>query len=157
MSATLEERTVLPPDEPQRPAVERVAQAMARHTDLQARLVGPDGYQVDLPDAVYVALRMVVDAMSKGMGVTIQPSNAELTTQQAADLLHISRPTLVRLLADGKIPFHQVGRHRRVYLEDLLHYEETTRHDRQAALAELSRESAADGTDDESDQLITRH
>jgi excisionase family DNA binding protein len=160
MSARLEDKTVLPPDEPHRSEFARLAALLPdrRHRDPRqrpARLIGPDGHDVELPDDLYAVLLNVVHSLAKGMGVTIQPSNAELTTQQAADLIGISRPTLVRLLMDGAIPHHMVGRHRRVFLEDLLEYDQRSRHARRKALAELSHEAAHDGTDDETNEIIS--
>lgn len=91
-------------------------------------------------------LTHIVDALSRGQGVSVVPTNAQLTTQQAADHLGVSRPTLVKLLEHGDIPFTKVGRHRRVTLEDLITYEETSRHRRRQALEALTAESVADGT-----------
>jgi len=84
-------------------------------------------------------------AMASGQGVTIAPHNAMLTTQEAADFLGISRPTLVRLLTDGLIPHEMRGRHRRVMLADLLDYQDRSRDDRRAALSEMVREGEAAG------------
>ena len=82
------------------------------------------GEQVELPPEVYRVLRQVVEAMSKGLAVTVAPQAQTLTTQQAADLLGISRPTLIRLLEGGRIAFERVGTHRRVLLRDVLAYRE---------------------------------
>ncbi|WP_247648770.1 helix-turn-helix domain-containing protein [Saccharomonospora xinjiangensis] len=153
-TSTLEERTVFPPDESQhREELGRLAAVLHAHTaggcraDV-ARLVGPDGGEVALPGELYRLLLRVVDDLNNGFAVVIQPSNAVLTTQEAADLLHISRPTLVKLLERGEIPYHKIGRHRRVYLRDVLEYDERTRREREAALDEMALESAHDGTAD---------
>lgn len=70
----------------------------------RAALVGPDGERVDLPEAVYAVLVDVVRSMQGGRAVTVAPTSTRLTTQEAADLLGVSRPTLVKLLESGRIP-----------------------------------------------------
>lgn len=144
MSSTLRERTVLPPDNPA--DLVRFARGMAdAAAPARAKLVGPDGSQLDIPAELYELLRDVVGALSQGMAVSIAPHNTMLTTQEAADLLNISRPTLVRLLTDGEIPHSLRGRHRRVLLRDILEYSERTRTERRRALDQM----AADAEDDE--------
>ncbi len=103
-------------------------------------LVDADGRRVELPRPVFEALRQVVTAMATGQGVTIAPHNAMLTTQEAADFLGISRPTLVRLLVDGAIPYEMRGRHRRVMLAHLLDYLDHARAARRLVLEEMVRE-----------------
>ncbi|MFI5614984.1 helix-turn-helix domain-containing protein [Amycolatopsis sp. NPDC051903] len=153
MSA-LKDRTVQPPDVSHRAEFEHVAEVLAEHDALHpALLISPDGAKVELPAPLYDVLRRAALTMAKGMGVTLQSANAELTTQQAADLLGIARPTLVRLLERDEIPFHTVGRHRRVELTDLLAYDARVRRQREALLVEMAMESADDGLDDETDGL----
>jgi excisionase family DNA binding protein len=93
-------------------------------------LLGPDGEQVPLPEEVYRVLVEVVEAMREGKAITLVPRTQRLTTQEAADFLGISRPTRVKLLEDGKIPYDQPGRRRRILFTDLLAYQERQREDR---------------------------
>ena len=129
MSSTLRERTVLPPDD--LAGIAQVARGLREvKAPAKARLVGPDGSQVEIPDELYGVLLDVVGALSQGMAISIAPHNTMLTTQEAADLLNVSRPTLVRLLTDGEISYTMRGRHRRVLLRDILDYQERTRSER---------------------------
>lgn len=105
----------------------------------EARLLGPDGEMIGIPASAFHALRLVVDAMSRGQTVVLAPQEEELTSQQAADLLRVSRPHLVKLLDGGEIPFHRVGTHRRVRLEDVLDYRGKRSQDRREKLDELTR------------------
>ena len=108
------------------------------------------GRRVELPASVFRVLVDVVQALARGQSVAVLHYDEELTTQQAADLLQVSRPYLVRLLEEGQIPYHQVGTHRRIYLRDLLAYKEQ-RDRRRASLRELRRASEALGLYDEPD------
>ena len=106
---------------------------------LPARLIGPGGETIPLPDSAFRALAVVVAAMSRGQAITLIPVGQELTTQQAAEILHVSRPHLTKLLEAGEIPFHKVGTHRRVAIEDVLAYRERRAGQRADALRELTR------------------
>jgi excisionase family DNA binding protein len=144
MANALRERTVLPPEDSSDLA--RFARRLANLEEpARARLVGPDGFQIDIPDELYGVLRDVVTALSHGLAISIAPHNTMLTTQEAADLLNVSRPTLVRLLTDEEIPYTMRGRHRRVMLRDILDYRDRTRRERRLALNQM----VADAEDDD--------
>ena len=90
------------------------------------------------------ALHMLVDIlnnMAQGNAVTMVPVNAELTTQQAADFLNVSRPHLVKLLEEGKLPFRLVGTHRRVPFKELLAYQQISNEKSRKAADELTRQA----------------
>lgn len=142
MTATVREQTVLPPQGPTDTLSELAKLLTPKEESKQAALVGQDGSHVEVPEPVYRVLRDVVTAMSKGLAITVAPHNTMLTTQEAADMLNMSRPTLVKLLErDKAIPFTQHGRHRRIKLEDVIAYQQRTRKERQEALDAM----AADG------------
>jgi excisionase family DNA binding protein len=102
-------------------------------------LVGPDGGHVELPDSAFRALVCVVRGMAAGCAMALMPSDERLTTNQAAELLHVSRPHLIKLLDEGKLPYEKVGSHRRLRLEDVLAYRRTRAREREAQLRELTQ------------------
>ena len=105
--------------------------------DVRPRLVGPDGESVELPESMFAVLLQVAAAMKAGLAVTVAPHHLTLSTQEAADLLRISRTTLVRLLETGVIPFDKPSRHRKVRLDDLLEYRRRQRSQAELALADM--------------------
>jgi excisionase family DNA binding protein len=108
-------------------------------------LLGPDGEQVPLPEEVYLVLVQVVEGLREGKVITVVPRTQRLTTQEAADFLGISRPTLVKLLEQGHIPYEQPGRHRRILFSDLLAYQQRRREERRAALDQMTRDASDAG------------
>ena len=103
-----------------------------------------------LPPELRDLLAEVVQAMRRGQAVSFAPLGQQLTTQQAADLLGVSRPTLIKILESGRIPYEQPGRHRRLRLSDVLSYQEQRRAEQRDALRELARDAQEAGLYDES-------
>ncbi|MCL1899820.1 MAG: helix-turn-helix domain-containing protein [Promicromonosporaceae bacterium] len=139
MAMTME-RTVIPPKG-----------AIALRPAATARPVAPvavefaDGTRQPLPEDVARLLSDIMDTLSAGQAVTVGRVNTTLSTQEAAELLDISRPTMVRLLEEGRIPFTRPGTHRRVALNDVISYQEAMRRERREALAGLTRETGLRG------------
>ena len=103
-------------------------------------LAGADEHEsVEIPELVHRVLRQVLEAMKAGKAVTVVPQNKLLTTQQAAELLGVSRPTVVKLIAEGKLPAETPGKRRRmVKLDDLLAYRAKRRDQQYRALVETA-------------------
>ena len=98
-------------------------------------------HQVELPTS---ALRLLVDILAElagGNAVKVVPIHAELTTQEAADLLNVSRPHLVKLLEDGALPHHKTGKHRRVRFADLMQFKTQRDQDSERAMSELAAQA----------------
>lgn len=92
----------------------------------------------DLPPGISALLREALNEMEQGHAVQVLPVGAELTTQQAADILGISRPTMAHLLDSGQIPSWKVGTHRRVRLEEVVAFSKSQEGKSTRALQELA-------------------
>jgi excisionase family DNA binding protein len=131
------EETVLPPKDAK--ALDLVHALLSKSQGDVLLMAGGEG--TELPPEVRRVLANVVEALRRGQAVTVAPHAQRLTTQQAADLLGISRPTLVKLLESGRIPFDVPGRHRRIRLTDLLTFQEVSRAERQQTLRDLTADA----------------
>jgi len=96
---------------------------------------------IELPGGAVKLLQAILEDMASGRAVTIVPQNAELTTQRAADFLNVSRPFLIRLLEQKKLPFRLVGTHRRIRFEDVLRFKENIDAERRKVLDQLAAEA----------------
>src|SRR3954454_648607 len=105
----------------------------------KCKLVGPTGETIVLPESVFYVLERVAEVMARGDSITVVPVGREVTTQQAADLLNVSRQYLVRLLDEKRIPFTKTGKHRRLRIEDVLVFKENRDRNRRAGMRELSQ------------------
>lgn len=109
------------------------------------KLLDGEGNSIELPDELYGVLRKVVHILMKGDTVSIVPVHHELTTQQAAEILNVSRPHLISLLEAGVLPFTKTGKHRRIRTGDLFEYKSARDQERRAQLAELTRTAEESG------------
>jgi len=145
MTTTIESRTYLPEEE----VAGRFADIVKTASSQEAtpRLVVGDK-AVELTPGMADVLVRVAQAMQQGLAVTVAPQTTRLTTQEAADMLGISRSTLVRMLEAGEIPFERIRRHRRLYLSDVLEYRERQRRASDEALSDMVADAQAMGAYD---------
>lgn len=150
MATEVAEREPIVADETEHLALDEIERALVQPTpESRALIVGPDGTRTELPESLYAVLVRAAHELRRGRGISILPVGLELTTQQAADLVNVSRPFLIRLLEAGQIPYHMVGTHRRIRLDDLLAYRRRRSQDRRAMLAGMAAEAQELGIYDE--------
>lgn len=139
--------TYLPREDEQGRLLDLVSALRDRGTEITAQpaLINANGQRFELPADVADAFEQIVGHLAQGQGVTVVPHHRLLTTQEAADLLDISRPTLVKLLESGELAFEMRGRHRRVRLQDVLDFQDSLRHNRADALDEMQDQAVEDG------------
>jgi excisionase family DNA binding protein len=119
--------------------------ALAKKRGKTARLTGFDGHRIEIPSDLVDALLLIVQQLKTGHGVSIAALRAEITTAEAAELLNVSRPFVIKLLESGVMPFRKVGTHRRVRLIDVLEYRDRQDAIANAALDEMVRQAEKHG------------
>lgn len=111
----------------------------------RCRLVGPLGEEIELPASIFHILERVAEVMANGDAITVVPVGQMLTTQQAANVLNVSRQYLVQLLESGEIPYEKTGTHRRLNIQDVLAFKQKRAGKRKKALDNLAAFSEEDG------------
>jgi excisionase family DNA binding protein len=141
VAPTSTESTPVIADERERNVLAELQHALTACVSMpgSATLVLSDGERLDVPASAMKSLLQVVEMLANGDAVSLVPVHRELTTQEAADLLNISRQYLVRMLDRGDIPSHKVGTHRRVALDDVMAYRRKRDVERREGLAELTQ------------------
>lgn len=154
MSAEAAEAVTVVPEDPDQLAT--VVGFLASHERVRGKVASPsyalvgvgEHERIEVPRSVHQALTKVVAALHAGKAVTIAPQTMKLTTQQAADLLGVSRPTVVRLITDGTLPAERIGNRHRLLLDDVLAYREQRRNRQYEALAATTVDIDADDDPD---------
>jgi excisionase family DNA binding protein len=135
-------RVPIIPTEQERPTIEKVDKFLMQQVEASfPRLVSSLGEEIELPESVFHLLRQLVHDLAQGNTVMIVPGHRELTTQEAADLLNVSRQYLVEVLKAGDIPFTLVGTHRRIHFDDLMEYKSKRDAERREGLSLLTKKS----------------
>lgn len=132
----------LPPTEQDSTVARTSRQLLSRYAQedqpLTLQVIDADHEEpIELPAGAVTMLMDILGAMAAGQGVTLIPENAELTTVQAAEVLNVSRPYLIKLLEDGQIPYRKVGKHRRIRMDDVMSYKQAIDQAREEVLEQL--------------------
>jgi excisionase family DNA binding protein len=145
MSTQLPEKPTTLPSKEDAALAKQASRALATNqpTELKVRL--DDGQELVLPKSATRLITHLLTEMAHGNAVTIIPIHANLTTQEAADYLNVSRPHLVSLLEKGLIPFDKVGTHRRIRFQDLVTYRTSFETRRREIMEELATQSQQEG------------
>lgn len=109
------------------------------------KLVGMDGEEIPLPDPVYQVLSQIIHMMAEGKVISLVPHDHYLSTQEAAEILNVSRPYLYTVLEKEEIPYTMVGTHRRIQVQDLMEYKRKRDSLRRQAIDELIAFSQKEG------------
>lgn len=118
----------------------RLAELQGRAgADRQYAFVGVSGEPIPVPESLFVVMARAVEFMARGDAVNVVPTGQELTTQQAADILNVSRQYVVRLVNEGRIPCTKTGAHRRLRVEDVLAFKAQRDRERGAGLDALTQ------------------
>ena len=118
--------------------IKQLKNLIANTENNQLQFTTSQGDSITIPQTVTEVFRTVIDLMAQGKGISLIPVADEVTTTQAAEILNISRPYLMKLINNAQIPYHQVGTHKRILLKDLLEYKKLRNAKRQEGLQKLT-------------------
>lgn len=118
--------------------IEELRSLIANAENNQLQFTTSQGESILIPPKVAEVFRNVINIMAQGKGISLIPVAEELTTTQAAKILNISRPYLMKLISNGQITYHQVGTHKRILLKDLLTYKKSRDANRKLGLQKLT-------------------
>ena len=138
---SLSEADVIEAREDEALEIQHLESSLTTAVDTATLLVAATGEHLRLPTSVIKLLAKVIHELAQGNAVTVVPIHADLTTQEAAELLNVSRPFLIKLLEAGEVPFYYVGSHRRIPSRDLLSYRNRRSRVRRGVLAKMAREA----------------
>jgi len=144
MSTQVSEKPTILPSQEDSELAQTASRELARKQPSELRIRLDDGQELALPKAATRLITHLLTEMAQGNAVTIIPVHANLTTQEAADYLNVSRPFLIGLLESGKIEHHKIGTHRRVRFLDLVKYKEATEKRRREIMDDLAAQSQAE-------------
>ena len=121
---------------------QRLSRYVGMNQSLSLRVMDAEQEQpLVLPAGAVVLLMDILEAMAAGRGISLIPENAELTTVEAAEVLNVSRPYLIKMLSEGALPYRKVGKHRRIRMEDVMAYKARIDREREAVLDELAADA----------------
>lgn len=140
MATTLEhvEREPVTVTEQEADLIKVVERFLRTKKPRSAQLVASNGEKLEVPEPIFKVLLEIIPLMAQGHSIGLVPLHRELSTQQAADLLNVSRPFLVKLLDQGVIPHTRTGTHRRVQFKDVMEYKRCRSAERKEALDALT-------------------
>ena len=149
-------RTPIAAAESEQPLLRAVDRVMGEDRSPSLKLIASNGAEFLLPASVVRLMHQVVGALAEGQVVCLVPLHRELTTQEAADLLNVSRPYLIKLLDEGVLPYSKLSRHRRIRFADVMAYKERRDADATRALDAMVQLSQELGLYDDDDDAATR-
>lgn len=137
------DQTIMPPDASKKNDLARLHELerlreLMEHSSSPKLLISPDEDPVVLPEDLFHLLKDVIGALTQGLPVRVDAKRTtQVSTSQAADILGVSRATMVRFLEEGRLKFHQPGKHRRIELAEVLEFKRQTTRERHEAVADL--------------------
>jgi excisionase family DNA binding protein len=121
------------------PSISRLEEHFAnRKESILIEILDTKNVQLKIPPKAFNLLVDILGLMAEGKALSLIPVDSEIGTQQAADMLNVSRPHIIKLMESGEIPYHKVGSHRRIKLADFLSYKQKISKLREQSLQELA-------------------